>query len=112
MKKLALSLALTSLALAAPALAGPMEMAKSTTVRASDLDLSNPADVQALYGRIHSAARRVCADLAGPGATMRVELRACMRTAMDSGVLSANSAALSALHLDATGRAPSAVAAK
>jgi UrcA family protein len=112
MKKLALSLALVSLALAAPVLAEPAEVAHSTTVRVGDLDLSKPENVQALYGRIQAAARRVCSDLSGRGAARIVERKACLRTAMDSGVLAADSAALSALHLDTTGRAPSAVAAK
>ena len=34
--------------------------ARSETVKFADLDLSSPAGVEALYGRIHAAARRVC----------------------------------------------------
>jgi UrcA family protein len=35
---------------------------RTETVTFQDLDVSKPAGVEALYGRIHSAARRVCAE--------------------------------------------------
>jgi UrcA family protein len=41
-----------------PAVAG--EQLQSETVKFSDLDVNTSAGVQALYGRIHAAAGRVC----------------------------------------------------
>lgn len=38
---------------------------RSETVKFGDLNLGSPAGVEALYGRIHAAARRVCGRPAG-----------------------------------------------
>ena len=35
---------------------------RTEVVRFQDLDVNKPAGVEALYGRIHSAARRVCSE--------------------------------------------------
>src|SRR5437763_909695 len=41
------------------------EEVRSETVKFEDLNVSSPAGVEALYKRIHSAAKRVCAPPAG-----------------------------------------------
>jgi UrcA family protein len=38
------------------------EQARSETVKFTDLNVDSPAGVQALYDRIHAAAKRVCSD--------------------------------------------------
>ena len=105
MKKLALSLSVALLALAAPAFASSGE-ARSVSVKTADLNLSSAAGVEALYSRIQGAARKVCSEAEGRSAARVVEHRTCLRTAMDSGVIAADNAALSALHLAKTGPAP------
>ena len=47
----------------APAL--PHEQLRSETVRFSDLNMSTPEGIQALYVRIHAAAWRVCSNTDG-----------------------------------------------
>jgi UrcA family protein len=108
---LALSVAVTATAYAAPGLASSGE-ATSVQVRVSDLDLASDAGVTTLYTRIRRAARKACRDAESPSAARQVEHKLCMRTAMDSGVVAANNDALSALHLAETGRTPATVAAK
>jgi UrcA family protein len=49
---------LASVLVVSSAFAG--EQVRSETVRFQDLNVSTPAGVEALYTRIHSAARRVC----------------------------------------------------
>ena len=38
------------------------DQVRSETVKFQDLNVDTPAGVQALYGRIHAAARRVCSE--------------------------------------------------
>ena len=38
------------------------EQVRSETVKFQDLNVNSPQGVQALYGRIHSAAKRVCSE--------------------------------------------------
>ena len=111
MKKLALSLALVTAALAAPALASSGE-AKSVSVMTADLNLGSEAGVQALYARIQGAARSVCKGLESRSASTQVAHRACMSSAVENGVAAANSPALTSLHLAKSDSASSAVAAK
>jgi UrcA family protein len=90
-------------ALCAPVFAQPpSEVAK--TVRYSDLDLSTPAGVRTLYGRIQDAAWQVCHELVpaenGPSG---IENAKCRHTLVDDAVDEMNKAALTALH---TGRSP------
>jgi UrcA family protein len=108
---LSLSLAVASVALAAPVVAGSGE-AVSVPVQTSDLNLSSDAGVQSLYARIRGAAREACRGLESRSASTQTEHRACLRTAMDSGVMAANNDALSALHLAKMGNSAAMVAAK
>lgn len=50
------------LALAAPASADPNYTTRSQIVHHGDLDLDDPADADVMIGRIHRAARNVCAE--------------------------------------------------
>ena len=113
MKKLALtfSLALASVALAAPVLASPGE-AKSVSVKTSDLNLGSDAGVQALYSRIQGAAREACEGLESRSAATQVAHRDCMSSAVEGAVVAASNAALTSLHLATSGSASSTVAAK
>ena len=54
------------------------EQVRAETVKFQDLNVDTPAGVQALYGRIHSAARRVCSD---PDALQQIAARSCARKA-------------------------------
>jgi UrcA family protein len=99
MKKLALALTFALLAPAAPMLARGGE-AQSVAVQTGDLDLATDAGVQALYGRIKTAARQVCKGAEGRSAAMRRDHAKCLGTAMESGVMAANNDALSRLHFE------------
>lgn len=113
MKKLVLclSLAVATAAAAAPGLEHAGE-AKSVSVRTADLNLQSTAGVEALYGRLRSAAREVCEGLESRSASTQVAHRECLRTAMDGAVLSAKNDALTKLHLARNGGAASTIAAK
>ena len=72
----------------------------STTVDASDLDLSQPADAQILYERIRQAARRVCTlehDNWWDKARVRHRNR-CIESAVESAVYRAKQPQLTAVH--------------
>ena len=59
------SLALAStvlLAFAAASTVPANEQVRGETVKFADLNVDSPAGVQALYDRIHAAAKRVCSD--------------------------------------------------
>ena len=74
--------------------------AHSVTVSFRDLDLSTQAGAKALYGRIQSAARKVCGN---PGADVIEQSiwRSCYRNAVSDAVGKVNSPLLTAVH---TGR--------
>ena len=81
--------------------------ARSETVKFGDLDLGTPAGVQALYGRIHAAARRVCEQPAG-------ELQAarkCMTRAENEAIGKVNVPLLTAFYQKKTGNHPSTITA-
>jgi UrcA family protein len=75
---------------------------RSETVKYADLKVDTPAGADALYRRIHSAARRVCGydatSLWGPSVWQN-----CVRPAVDVAVTKVNNPLLTALH---TGRKP------
>lgn len=78
---------------------------QSTTVKVSDIDLSNPSDVRRLYKRIRIAASRVCGYDQSRLDKRRVQnRRACIVTAIDNAVDSANTPVLTALHRGETER--------
>jgi UrcA family protein len=80
---------------------------RSETVKFADLNLGTQAGVEALYGRIHAAARRVCDQPAG-------ELQAvskCMRKAESDAIGKVNVPLLTALYQKKTGSPPQTITA-
>jgi len=75
------------------------EQVRSETVKFSDLNLSAQAGVEALYGRIHAAARRVCLRPAGEFAAVKV----CMTKAESEAVGKVNVPLLIAYYEQKTG---------
>ena len=77
----------------------------STTVRAWDLDLTKPQDVQTLYDRMQSAAQRICQREAHDhwNSTRRWTpvgwVEGCVTKAMDSAVRNTGDPLLAALHI-------------
>jgi UrcA family protein len=81
--------------------------ASSETVKFADLNLSSPEGVEALYGRIHAAARRVCAQPAGEQAgTGR-----CMKKAESEAINKVNVPLLTAFYQKKTGSQPQTITA-
>jgi UrcA family protein len=76
--------------------------APSTVVRFADLDLSSPAGVRALYGRIQNAAWHVC--LQNESTASGIENVRCRQSAVDAAVGKVNRPALTALN---AGKKPS-----
>lgn len=80
---------------------------RSETVKFADLNLGTPAGVEALYGRIHAAARRVCEQPAG-------ELAAtggCIRKAESTAIGKVNVPLLTAFYQKKTGTYPQTITA-
>lgn len=78
---------------------------RSLTVVYGDLDLSQPAGIDAMYGRLSLAAERVCApreDARSP-ARRRIWER-CVATSIDRSVAEVNNPLLSDVHSARTGR--------
>jgi UrcA family protein len=95
--QLALSISLALAATSAPVLAeraAPPQVA----VAYGDLDLAQPSDARALYGRIRAAAREVCAPASGRGAAQQVAWNACRRDALDRAVAALGSDSIARLH--------------
>jgi UrcA family protein len=79
----------------------------SVTVSYADLDLSKPAGVQILYGRIQAAARKVCSPLDDNRQLQRMQQwRDCYETAVADAVTTINRPTLTALHRSSSSRLP------
>jgi UrcA family protein len=78
----------------------PLTPETATTVRADDLDLTKPEDVQSLYERIRGAARSLCeVEHSAPWDIKRSKhKRECFEQAVDRAVARTNEPALTALH--------------
>ena len=81
--------------------------ARSETVKFSDLNLSSPEGVEALYGRIHAAAQRVCAQPAGDEAG----IGRCMRKTEAEAIGKVNVPLLTAFYQKKTGSQPQTITA-
>jgi len=81
--------------------------ARSETVKFSDLNLSSQAGVEALYGRIHAAARRVCEQPAGE----LTAARKCMTKAESDAIGKVNVPLLTAFYQNKTGSHPQTITA-
>ena len=75
---------------------------RSETVKFYDLDLGTQAGVEALYGRIHAAAQRVCAQPAGE----LWSTTACMTKAESEAIGKVDVPLLTAFYEKKTGRHP------
>jgi UrcA family protein len=80
---------------------------RSETVKFSDLNLSSPAGVEALYGRIHLAAGRVCQQ---PGGELEAQ-RSCMTKAERNAIAKVNVPLLTAFYQNKTGTQPQTITA-
>ena len=75
---------------------------RSETVRFADLNVGTPAGVEALYGRIHGAAGRVCQQ---PGGELEA-IRTCVRRAESNAIGKVNAPLLTAFYQKKTGSNP------
>jgi UrcA family protein len=88
-----------------PSVAAESGTGSSTTVRAWDLDLTKPRDVQTLYDRVTSAAERICQREAHDHYTSTRHwapsgwIENCVSQAVDSAVRNAGDPLLAALHV-------------
>lgn len=102
--------AVSSQALALRAVEEPRADGRPTKiVSTADLDMANPADVEALYRRLQSAANDVCrVDLRGEMASTRKALTGwrsdCVRSAVEDAIRSTGDQRLTALHRGASER--------
>jgi UrcA family protein len=80
---------------------------RSETVKFADLNVNTQAGVEALYGRIHAAARRVCDQPAGE----QSGIRSCMSKAEASAIAKVNTPLLTAFYQKKTGTQPQTITA-
>lgn len=80
---------------------------RSETVKFADLNLSSQAGVEALYGRIHAAARRVCEQPAGE----LTAVRKCMTKAESDAIGKVNVPLLTAFYQQKSGTLPQTITA-
>jgi len=80
---------------------------RSETVKFADLDLSTQTGVEALYGRIHAAARRVCDQPPGEQAGVS----GCMTKAESNAIGQVNIPLLTAFYQKKTGTQPQTITA-
>ena len=83
-----------------PAFAG--EQVRSETVKFSDLDVNTSGGVQALYGRIHSAAWHVCLTTSSDPLN-QIGARDCAKKAEAKAVATVNLPQLTAFYRTKTG---------
>jgi UrcA family protein len=80
---------------------------RSETVKFADLNLGSPAGVEALYGRIHAAAWRVCQQPAGE----QVAVGRCIRKTESEAIVRVNNPLLTAFYQKKTGSPPQTITA-
>ena len=71
------------------------EQVRSERVKFPDLNVDTPEGVQALYGRIHSAAKRVCSE---SDPVLQSAANACIRTAEANAIEKVNLPQLTAYY--------------
>jgi UrcA family protein len=67
-------------------------------VKFGDLDLSRPRDAAVLYGRIRTAAEKVCSPYEASGLAAKMHVNACIREATSKAVTTVDAPALSLIH--------------
>ena len=90
--------ALLCIAFSVPSIATIEESA--VTVSFDDLNLSQQAGVETLYGRIKSAARQVCGPYDSRNLGIRQLTKQCYTETISGAVQSINNEKLSALHMN------------
>lgn len=85
---------------AAPvATAEPVTENARRAVTTADINPGQAGDAETLLQRLRGAARQVCGDRPGPRPIAeKMQVRACMRDAMDAAVAATGNARLAALH--------------
>ena len=81
--------------------------ARSETVKFADLNLGTQSGVEALYGRIHAAARRVCQEPPGEQAGVKK----CMTKAEGDAIGKVNAPMLTAFYQKRNGSEPQTITA-
>ena len=76
---------------------------RSETVKFADLNVNTQAGAQALYGRIHAAARRVCDQ---PGSWMLSGTNTCVSKAEGEAIAKVSLPLLTAYYEQKTGKHP------
>jgi len=76
------------------------EQIRSETVKFQDLNVNTPSGAEALYGRIHAAAKRVCDQ---PGQWMPGSVPACVRNAEAAAIGKLDLPLLTAFYRTKTG---------
>src|SRR5579859_2866518 len=105
--KTAIRLVLSAAVLLTSVACVPMSFAqdavRTETVRFSDLKMDTPTGVQTLYGRIHAAAVRVCAQT---DPVMRLAAHVCLGKAEARAIQALNLPQLTAYYQGQTGKQP------
>ena len=83
---------------AATATAGEAELFHSRVVKYDDLDINSEQGAKALYTRLRSAARIVCANLEGREIRQKLEWKSCFDQALTRSVAEVNQERVTALH--------------
>ena len=78
---------------------------RSETIKFADLNLGSPSGVEALYLRIHAAARRVCSQPTGEWTSDR----SCVAKAESEAISKVNVPLLTAFYQHKTGTQPQAI---
>jgi UrcA family protein len=87
-----------------PAVAAPLGVAESTSVRYGDLDLDSAAGVAQLYARLQVAAEQVCDSRFHPGThVVAASWRTCVAEALTQAVAAVDRPAVTAYHAANTG---------
>jgi UrcA family protein len=85
------------------------EPVRSETVKFQDLNVSSPAGAEALYNRIHSAAKRVCVQ---NDPVMQAAVLPCLRSAEARAIQLVNLPLLTDYYRKKTGQSPEAIVAR
>jgi UrcA family protein len=100
---IAAGLVISGMVLASPfAVAADTTASRAVTVYFDELNMASDSGATALYSRLRSASRQVCAPLAGRELRQRAAFDACYTQALSNAVLQVNRAPVTALHMRST----------
>ena len=92
--------AMTTLTVAAPAIAAETRGDAAVSIAYTDLDLSTRAGVDTLYHRIVAASRRVCPYMLPATLAVQQVVRECREAAVEGAVAQVHNARLAAVHAE------------